>query len=91
MAGLVCPHCGGNIDLFGNGGGEREAIRQGITFLGKIPIDLATRQAGDSGTPVVLGHASSSVAQAMGAITTGIERTLRMTGSKYNGSKADVD
>ncbi len=90
MAGLICPHCGGNIDLFGAGGGEREAIRQGIVFLGKIPIDPATRQAGDTGKPVVLGHASSSVAQAMSAITTRIEQTLRMTGSKYNGSKVDA-
>jgi len=91
MSGLVCPHCGGDIDLFGAGGGEREAIRQGITFLGGIPIDPEARQAGDSGKPVVLGHASSSVAQAMSAITTRIEQTLHMTGSKHNGSKADVD
>ena len=90
MSGLVCPHCGGDIDLFGAGGGEREAIRQGITFLGGIPIDPEARQAGDSGNPVVLGQASSSVAQAMGAITAKIEQTLRMTGSKYNGSKVDV-
>ena len=90
MSGFVCPHCGGEIELFGVGGGKREATRQGIGFLGAIPIDLAVRWAGDTGKPVVLGHASSSVAQAMSAITTEIEQTLRMTGSKYNGSKVDA-
>ena len=69
MSGLICPHCGGNIDLFGAGGGETEAIRQDIAFLGGIPIDPEARQAGDSGTPFVLESPSSQVAEAFGGIT----------------------
>ncbi|MFC2083081.1 Mrp/NBP35 family ATP-binding protein [Candidatus Bipolaricaulota bacterium] len=92
MSGLVCPHCGGEIELFGIGGGKREATRQSVEFLGAIPIDPAVRRAGDTGNPVVIAHASapSLVEQAMRAITSKIEQTLRMTGSKHNGSGDDV-
>ena len=69
MAGLICPHCGERIDLFGAGGGLAEAVRQDVAFLGEIPIDPAARLAGDSGTPFVLEAPSSQVAQAFEAIT----------------------
>jgi ATP-binding protein involved in chromosome partitioning len=34
MSGLVCPHCGGRIDLFKTGDGERAALEMGVPFLG---------------------------------------------------------
>lgn len=68
MAGLICPHCGERVDLFGTGGGLAEAIRQDIAFLGDIPIDPAARIAGDSGTPFVIQEPTSNVANAFGAI-----------------------
>jgi Mrp family chromosome partitioning ATPase len=39
MSGLICPHCGGAIDLFKVGGGERTALDMKASFLGRIPID----------------------------------------------------
>ena len=39
MAGLICPHCGKEIDLFKVGGGEKAANEMGVPFLGKAPID----------------------------------------------------
>jgi len=68
MSGLICPHCGGEVALFGTGGGQREATDQGITFLGKIPIDPEAREAGDLGEPFVLKKPSSQVAEAFGGI-----------------------
>jgi len=62
MSGLVCPHCGGEVALFGTGGGQREAAKQDITFLGKIPIDPAARIAGDQGNPYVLEQPESAIA-----------------------------
>ena len=52
MSGFVCPSCGTRIDLFGKDGGLLEAKRQGIEFLGAVPIDPAARKAGDSGEPL---------------------------------------
>jgi Mrp family chromosome partitioning ATPase len=39
MSGMVCPHCGGRIDLFKVGGGQKAARELGVPFLGHIPID----------------------------------------------------
>ena len=40
--------------LFGEGGGVREARSLGVPLLGRIPLDPATRERSDSGTPVAL-------------------------------------
>ena len=76
MSGLVCPHCGEKVDLFGANGGREEALRQEIPFLGAIPIDPAAREAGDSGTPYVLESPSSQVAESFGGIADKIVELL---------------
>ncbi len=68
MSGLVCPHCEKEIDLFDTGGGEKMASEMGVPFLGRIPIEVATRKAGDSGTPIVLTDPKSSSSKAFGII-----------------------
>jgi ATP-binding protein involved in chromosome partitioning len=64
MSGLVCPHCGEPIDLFGTGGGQREAQQLGVGFLGQIPIDPRVREGADAGRPIVLEAPDSPVAKA---------------------------
>lgn len=54
MSGMVCPHCGEEIDLFGKGGGERAAKEMGVPFLGAIPLDPAMRKAADEGRPFLI-------------------------------------
>jgi ATP-binding protein involved in chromosome partitioning len=54
MSGLVCPHCGDVIDLFGIGGGEKAAKELNVPYLGSIPIDPEMRIAGDEGKPFIL-------------------------------------
>ncbi|CAO1618357.1 unnamed protein product [Parajaminaea phylloscopi] len=39
MSGYVCPHCSECTNVWGKGGGESLAAREGIRFLGRIPID----------------------------------------------------
>ncbi|EPX86567.1 ATPase involved in chromosome partitioning [Rubellimicrobium thermophilum DSM 16684] len=60
MSGFVCPHCGQESHIFGQGGAEAEALREGLPFLGRIPIDLATRLAGDEGLPVAAGDSPAA-------------------------------
>ncbi len=62
MAYFVSPSDGIKHDIFGIGGGEREAKRLRVPLLGQIPIDIATREAGDRGEPIVSQHRQSSVA-----------------------------
>jgi ATP-binding protein involved in chromosome partitioning len=62
MSYFVSPSDGQRFDIFGSGGGVREANRQDIPLLGQIPIDLQTREAGDRGMPVVLEKPKGPVA-----------------------------
>ncbi|MFA4640978.1 Mrp/NBP35 family ATP-binding protein [Pyrococcus kukulkanii] len=54
MSYLICPHCGNEIDIFGRGGGRKLAEKEGVEFLGEVPIDLKAREASDAGIPIVL-------------------------------------
>ncbi|MEM6858731.1 MAG: P-loop NTPase [Pseudomonadota bacterium] len=51
MAGYECPHCGEISDPFGQGGVEKFAKALEIPFLGRIPLTIETRLAGDKGEP----------------------------------------
>jgi len=61
MSYFLCPSDGQRYDIFGRGGGEREAARLGVPLLGEVPIDMATREAGDTGMPVVARAQDSAV------------------------------
>jgi ATP-binding protein involved in chromosome partitioning len=52
MSYFISPTDGARFDIFGSGGGAREAKRIRVPLLGQIPIDIATREAGDRGMPV---------------------------------------
>jgi Mrp family chromosome partitioning ATPase len=53
MSGMICPHCGGKIDLFKVGGGEKAAEELGVPFLGRIPVDPRIVDMCDRGKPFV--------------------------------------
>lgn len=72
MSGMVCPHCGGQINLFKKGGGERAAKELGVPFLGRIPIDPRIVELGDDGKPFILHHSESDAAKALNKIVDGI-------------------
>jgi len=60
MGTFVCPDCGGEHAIFGEGGGERFAEEHEMPFLGSIPLDPAVRTGGDEGTPIVLDDGSAT-------------------------------
>ncbi len=68
MSGMICPHCGDTIDLFGKGGGEKAAQELGVPYLGSIPLDPAMVKAGDEGRPYVLRHADTPTWKAVDAV-----------------------
>jgi ATP-binding protein involved in chromosome partitioning len=61
MSYFISPSDGKRYDIFGSGGGEREAKRLRVPLLGQIPIDIATREAGDRGMPVTAEDKNSPV------------------------------
>jgi ATP-binding protein involved in chromosome partitioning len=68
MSGMICPHCGDTIDLFGRGGGKKAAEDLNVPFLGAIPLDPAMVKAGDEGRPYVLRHADTPTWRAVDAV-----------------------
>lgn len=53
MSGFLCPHCGKEVDIFGEGGGEKMAEEMDVPFLGRVPIDPAIVKACDEGEPFI--------------------------------------
>jgi ATP-binding protein involved in chromosome partitioning len=78
MSGMVCPHCGGAVDLFGSGGGRKAAEDLGVPFLGAIPIDPAIVKSSDEGRPFILRHAGSLSWKAVDAV---MENLVKIIGS----------
>lgn len=68
MSYFLCPCCGDQTPLFGEGGGTRIASAFGVPLLGQIPIQPDVREGGDEGHPIALGEneparAFASIAQ----------------------------
>ena len=76
MSYFVSPSDNKRYDIFGSGGGEREAKRLGVPLLGQVPIDIATREAGDRGQPIVGQDRQSPVAVEFTAIAQRIREAL---------------
>src|ERR1700693_1937073 len=76
MSYFISPSDKKRYDIFGSGGGEREAKRLRVPLLGQIPIDIATREASDRGQPIVAEDPQSPVAQAFMRITERIRQML---------------
>jgi ATP-binding protein involved in chromosome partitioning len=53
MSYFLCPQCGERSDIFGHGGARHEAERQGVPFLGEVPLHIDIREKSDAGLPVV--------------------------------------
>ena len=68
MSGLICPHCGKQVDLFKVGGGEKLAIEMGVPFLGRIPLDPQIVASGDSGKPFIQSFADSPATKAFASV-----------------------
>lgn len=64
MAVHVCSNCGHAEHVFGEGGGQRMAAQYGVPLLGSLPLEIAIREQGDAGVPVVTAAPDSAAARA---------------------------
>jgi Mrp family chromosome partitioning ATPase len=76
MSGMLCPHCGQEIDLFGKGGGRKLADELEVPFLGAIPLDIEMRKAGDEGRPFIIRRGDSPTWKSVDAV---MEELIRVT------------
>lgn len=61
MSAFICDD-GNRYALFGEGGGQRLAMKTGVPLLAQIPLDTAVAAAGDAGAPVVVSQPESAAA-----------------------------
>ncbi len=65
MSSAVCDACGAHSALFGSGGGHQLATELDVPLLGQVPLDLALREGGDRGVPVVVSAPGSPSGRAL--------------------------
>jgi ATP-binding protein involved in chromosome partitioning len=54
---------GARVAIFGEGGAKRTAAQFGAPFLGEIPLDVALRESGDAGAPLVAAKPEHAVSK----------------------------
>jgi ATP-binding protein involved in chromosome partitioning len=79
MSYFLSPSDGKRHDIFGSGGGEREAARLKVPLLGTVPLNIETREAGDRGMPIVLEKPDSPVSKVFATIADQLRRKIEST------------
>ena len=81
MSAFACPHCGGRISMFGEGGGQRVANEFDVPLLAQIPLDPETRKGGDAGVPILLGLPESEQAEAFRKLAAAVMARVQAIGT----------
>lgn len=74
---------GTRLEVFGSGGGAAvaeslsKATGADVALLGQVPLDMALREAGDGGTPVVVAAPDSGAARVVTHVAAGLARRSR--------------
>lgn len=85
MSAMAMPD-GSMLELFGAGGGSEiarsltERMGYPVDLLGSVPLDVALREAGDSGVPLVWSRPSSPAAAALAQIAARIDGPRGLAG-----------
>ncbi|MFA6575213.1 MAG: Mrp/NBP35 family ATP-binding protein [Nocardioides sp.] len=77
MSALVCGSCHESTALFGSGGGDRLAESIDAPLLGRVPLDIELREAGDAGVPAMISAPQSHSAQELRRIAAALPVTRR--------------
>jgi ATP-binding protein involved in chromosome partitioning len=67
---------GERVEIFGHGGGQEEAARQNVPFLGEVPIFTEIREGGDQGMPIVVSAPNHAAGKAFIQIARSLHQKL---------------
>lgn len=76
MSFFVCPHCDKESHIFGTLGAKKESEKLDVPFLGGIPIELAVREGGDAGEPIMSREVESGAGEAFKSIAQNMIQSL---------------
>lgn len=65
MSGFLCPKCAYQIDLYGKGGGKKQAREMDVLYLGALPLNIETIALADNGKPIILEKPDADISTAM--------------------------
>jgi len=77
MSYFTAPN-GERVEIFGHGGGQEEAARQNVPFLGEVPIFVEIREGGDRGMPVVVSAPNHAAGKAFIQIAETLRKKLNV-------------
>jgi len=77
MSYFAAPDTGTRYAIFGEGGGRRVAEEFSVPLLGQIPLEIATREGGDAGVPVMAGRPDSAQAAAFREVARAVAKRVR--------------
>jgi ATP-binding protein involved in chromosome partitioning len=77
MSYFICPHCNERSDIFSHGGARSAAASMGVEFLGEVPLEMAIREAADSGIPIVAADPDGPHAAAYRRIAEALMPTIK--------------
>jgi ATP-binding protein involved in chromosome partitioning len=82
MSYFIAPDTGNRYNIFGEGGGKKLADQYGLPFLGQVPLGMEVREAGDTGTPVVISAPDSPQSAAFRKVAEEVARHISIEAMK---------
>jgi ATP-binding protein involved in chromosome partitioning len=82
----ICPSCGHEEHIFGEGGGLRMAEQYDVDFLGGLPLDIRIRADSDGGQPTVVKDPDGPIATMYKQIARRVAAKLSLKGKEYRQS-----
>jgi ATP-binding protein involved in chromosome partitioning len=76
MSYFLSPSDGKRYDIFGSGGGEREAARLKVPLLGTVPLNIETREAGDRGMPIMFENPEHPISKVFAKIADQLRKKI---------------
>lgn len=76
MSYFVCPNCNHESHIFGDDGALKMAEKQGIEFLGSVPLNMDIRVASDKGKPITVSNPDGQLAKPYKEISLNIMEKL---------------
>jgi ATP-binding protein involved in chromosome partitioning len=76
---FLCDGCSKRHEIFGRGGGQKVADFAKSQLIGQVPMEVAVREWGDAGTPIVEASPGSESAKVFTAIAERLVTTLTNT------------
>jgi len=83
MAYFVAPDTGKYYYIFGRSGGQEAAEELQVPFLGRIPLDIPTREASDCGEPVLITDPEGAQSQTFHEVAGKLAQQISIQSRKF--------